>query len=167
MNAKPSQPQDVIDRACASLPSLIQSLANKGFAFDEAEDLAQEAVLRLLEYSTELRSPEGWLHRVALNRGWDLRKRRRPALGFVPGSDADPLDASPDALTELCAEEQRQALRTAAERLPVELTCVFCFWWQGWTPAQIADDTGLQLGTVRRRLARARECLRRALAECG
>ena len=77
----PTAAKDAIDAYSSRLHALAFRMLNDS---TEAEDVAQEAVLRLWRVAPEWRAGEAlistWLHRVALNLCYDrLRKRRREA----------------------------------------------------------------------------------------
>ena len=136
----------------------------------EAEDLAQEAVLRGAQKRGDgviLGSPRGWLLVVARNLGRDLRRRRErigvesldalahePCVAEVPegGQDGLGLGDLHDAFLQL-APRDRLALTS-------------------WTvhegaAARVAEDLGVRRELVKVRLFRARQRLRRALETLG
>jgi RNA polymerase sigma-70 factor (ECF subfamily) len=85
----------------------------------EAEDVAQEAMLRLWRGAGDWRPGEAklstWLHRVAANLCIDrIRRRRR----MSPDAPPDLADETPSVLARLAAEERGAALRAALENLP-------------------------------------------------
>ena len=87
----------------------------------EAEDVTQEAMLRLWRIAPDWRIGEAkvttWLHKVTTNLCIDrLRKRRRtgPPLDEV----AEPSDPAPGAEARLAAADQAAMLRSALQRLP-------------------------------------------------
>ncbi len=85
----------------------------------EAEDVAQEAMLRLWRIAPEWRRGEAqvstWLYRVVANLCTDrLRKRRGVALDQVP----EPEDGAPGALAGMIAADRAAALETALAALP-------------------------------------------------
>lgn len=85
----------------------------------EAEDVAQEAMLRLWKIAPEWRAGEAkvttWLYRVASNLCTDrLRKRRGIGLDEI----AEPQDDAPSALGRLIEDDRAAALRAALAKLP-------------------------------------------------
>jgi RNA polymerase sigma-70 factor (ECF subfamily) len=85
----------------------------------EAEDVAQEALLRLWRIAPDWREGEAkvttWLFRVTANLATDrLRKRRGVALDEVP----EPEDGAPSALQAMQDESRAQALQQALDGLP-------------------------------------------------
>jgi RNA polymerase sigma-70 factor (sigma-E family) len=126
----------------------------------EAEDLAQEAFVRMLERWDRVRGlddPRGYLCRTALNlRRSRLRRlavaaRRlvgRPAFAPDPAEAAGSRDEVRRALAAL-PDGQREAL-------------VLCEWLE-MTDAETAAVLGISAGAVRVRLTRARANMRREL----
>ena len=85
----------------------------------EAEDVAQDAMMRLWRIAPEWRSGEAkvttWLYRVTANLCADrLRKRRSTPLDDV----AEPVDPSPSAAAQMQASSRTQALQAALQALP-------------------------------------------------
>jgi RNA polymerase sigma-70 factor (ECF subfamily) len=89
----------------------------------EAEDVAQEAMLRLWRIAPDWRPGEAqvttWLYRVVTNLCTDrLRARRRRAPPADPDSAAEVADAAPGALAGLIAADRQAALEAALAALP-------------------------------------------------
>lgn len=85
----------------------------------EAEDVAQDAMLRLWKVAPEWRAGEAkvstWLYRVASNLCTDrLRKRRGVGLDDIP----EPEDDTPSAVGQMMADDRATALRSAMAKLP-------------------------------------------------
>lgn len=88
----------------------------------EAEDVAQEAMMRLWRVAPEWRQDEArvstWLYRVVANLCTDrlrLRTRRHAdPIDLV----AEPVDASPGVEAVMIAEARMKALQTALDQLP-------------------------------------------------
>lgn len=85
----------------------------------EAEDVAQEAMMRLWKIAPDWRSGEAqvstWLWRVVANLCTDrLRKRRGIGLDEAP----EPEDGAPSVLQQILAADRAQALEQALATLP-------------------------------------------------
>jgi RNA polymerase sigma-70 factor (ECF subfamily) len=133
---------------------------------DRAEELAQDTFLRLFQSSSRYRE-EGkflpYLYRIATNlaRSEDRRERRARWFASLPHTEA----ADPVAETGLLREEGGRALRAALRGLPLAFRVpVVLFAVEGWSQKAIAELLGCREGTVKSRIHRGRERLRRALA---
>lgn len=134
----------------------------------DGEDLAQETFVRVHGAigGFDVDGPArlgGWILTIARRLCTDRARfrRRRPtvALEVVPlGS------GSPGADAELERAQATQALRRAIDQLPEEQRAVVALrLWDDLDYEQIAAVEGVPVGTVRSRLSRAKEALRRAL----
>lgn len=86
----------------------------------EAEDVTQEAMLRLWKIAPEWQSGQAkvstWLYRVVMNLCLDLRRRRQTLdLDGIP----EPEDGSPAAMDQLLHVARVDALQDALMKLPV------------------------------------------------
>lgn len=126
-----------------------------------ADDLAQTTFVQAWRGIRALRDPGafgGWLKRVAVN-AWLAEARRVPA----------PIDDDEDAFlaaADPAPSPERSAggidLERALARLgPAERLCVVLAHGEGMTHAEIAEATGLPLGTVKSHVLRGRDKLRR------
>lgn len=129
----------------------------------EAEDLAQEAALRLwqrLQVGAQVANPQAYA--MTALRHLAQRHRRRMARSCALG-DLEPA-IGPDAPRRLACAEARAALA----RLPGPQAALMELVAAGETsPADLARRTGLPVGTVMSRLARARIRLRADLGLPG
>jgi RNA polymerase sigma-70 factor (ECF subfamily) len=87
----------------------------------EAEDVAQEAMMRLWRIAPEWRVGEAkvttWLYRVVANLCTD-RLRKRPRGSVALDAVAEPHDPAPSAEARMQTDTRAQALRDALARLP-------------------------------------------------
>jgi len=138
-----------------------------------AEDAAQDAFLSAFRHAAGFRgaSFRAWLMRIAANACTDeLRRRaRRPAMSLdqpPPGADDPPDVADPAAGPETLAlrAEQERVVQAALLRLPEDqrLAVIMCD-LQGFAYEEIADAMRTSVGTVKSRIARGRDKLRREL----
>ena len=128
----------------------------------EAEDLAQDAMARVLERWDRLatQDPLGYVFRVALNRRRSLLRRLSTAIRKTPRADAD---RSTEAMS---AVEDRDAIRRALDSLPDgQREAIVLVEWLELTAAQSAEILGVSPGAVRTRVSRARAALREVLQE--
>jgi RNA polymerase sigma-70 factor, ECF subfamily len=124
----------------------------------EAEDLAQESLARVLERwdrVSEMESPEGYLYRTALNLNRKrLRRMTIAARRMLGVSDHD----------ALAAAEDRVDVLTAVSSLPrPQREALILVVWLGYGTEEAGRLLGIEPGSVRGRLHRARQTLRRQL----
>jgi RNA polymerase sigma-70 factor (ECF subfamily) len=115
-----------------------------------------------------------WLTRIALNEALGRRRRRRettPLSVLDAGADAG-LAAFPHSLVPLSADsevgrtEMRLLLEHAIDELPEAFRLVVILRdVEGMSTAEAADQLGIRPETVKTRLHRARQLLRRAIEE--
>lgn len=137
-----------------------------------AEDVLQEVYIKVWRragrYDPDLGSPISWLATVARNSAIDeLRKvGSRPNLGedtemYLIADDAPPADEM------LCEAEEYAAIRACLEKLEAkQRQSIRSAFFKGQTHAQLAEDTGVPLGTmqswIRRGLSSLKGCLDRS-----
>jgi len=142
---------------------------------EEALDMTQEVFLKVF-CSLERFDPRfrftTWLYRIASNAAIDLIRKRRP--GTMLSLDA-PVSPDSDCVREVAgnaptpdqmleARETQDHLEDALKTLPLEYRQVLLLRHQGERRYdEIARITGLPIGTVKNRIFRAREMLRRAV----
>jgi RNA polymerase sigma-70 factor (ECF subfamily) len=138
----------------------------------EAQDVAQEALIRMWQHHAEIQSPsaKSWLMRTAHNLCIDRIRRRNvrsetddgeTTLSFT--GDTAP---GPQELAE--ASDLGRLIQLSLDALtPRDRAVVVMREVQGLPYEEIADILGLPLGTVKARLHRARERLRNRLARLG
>lgn len=132
----------------------------------EAEDVAQEAMLRLWKIAPEWRQSEAkvstWLFRVVSNLCTDrLRKRRGVGLDEV----AEPEDDGMSAEARIQNNARAEALETALQRLPErQRQAVVLRHLEGWANPEIAEVMEISVEAVESLTARGKRTLAKALA---
>jgi RNA polymerase sigma factor (sigma-70 family) len=139
-----------------------------------AEDAFQAVFLVLARRARSIREPDllgNWLYGVALRtarcaRNRLARRRKSEEIGTMMRSGPSP--TTPPAEETVAAREHAEALHGEIERLPesFRLPVVLCY-LEGLTVHEAARRLHWSHGTVRSRMARAREKLRRALVRRG
>lgn len=145
----------------------------------DAQDLAQEAMIRAYKSLGSFRNEADfgtWLHRITVNVWLNFRRKNS---GRVTVSLDDPYvddsgsemrrevaAAGGDPLLELEDKEFRGLVRAALEDLSGEHRAVLVLREiEGYSYEEVARMLGCSLGTVKSRLSRAREMMRRRMTE--
>jgi RNA polymerase sigma factor (sigma-70 family) len=145
-----------------------------------AEDTFQAVFVVLAQKARSIRDPDllgNWLYGVAIRtarcaRQQIGRRRRREESGKMrgPGSGSSDLaePTAPPADRPAIDREQAEAIHGEVDRLPraFRLPVVLCY-FEGLTLDEAARRLRCPAGTLRSRLARAREKLRKSLARRG
>jgi RNA polymerase sigma factor (sigma-70 family) len=134
---------------------------------DAAADTVQDAWLRVLRAMPRLRDParlRAWLFGVARRAVMDRLRQRYAEPEPVPVDDVDV--AGPDAPDDLA--EELGLMHEALTRLPfTEREVLVLFYLHELTLGQLAEVLAVPVGTVKSRLFRARQLLRRHLVDMG
>jgi len=133
---------------------------------EDAADAAQEAFVRAFQALPRFRGDSSlatWLHRIATNAALDL-VRRRPDLPPVELPADRPSRDDPAA--EVHRREVNRRVHAAVGRLPADYRVVVVLRdFQGLAYEEIAKRLQVPVGTVRSRLSRGRDALRRLLID--
>ena len=128
----------------------------------EAEDVAQDAMLRLWRQAGEWREGEAkistWLYRVTHNLCIDRIRKRRPTASIE--NVAEPIDSTPSALERLTNSEESRALARAILALPERQSqAVVLRHFEGLSNPEIGERLDCSVEAVESLLARARRQL--------
>ncbi len=128
----------------------------------DAEDVAQEALLRLWKYCERLnadRNLEALAVKVAKNVCVDLYKSRNTYEDEITSDIASPPSQSADA--ELHAKEVQQKIDEAIERLnPRERDLIKARQLEGKSAEEISEQTGIPKSSVKSMISTARKKLK-------
>lgn len=135
----------------------------------EAEDVAQESLLRLWDNAAAWKSVGGgvpaWLRRIATNLCLD-RIRRRARLSDAP--PPEPADDAPTADAALHAERLAECARAAVLALPDrQRAAIVLTYYEQASNVEAASALGLKLKAFESLLVRARTALREHLRAAG
>jgi len=138
----------------------------------QAEDIAQDAYLKVWQKFGELNNPDSflpWLREITRNLARDHLRRGKARPGDRPGN-ADVLEsiaAEPESTVASIERERRfDALNEAFDRLPAEAREVLALYYrEGQSCDKVAELLGLSGAAVRQRLSRARSRLRADLEQ--
>ena len=147
--------------------------------YEEANDSAQEAFLKAYGSLNSFRLESAfstWLYRIAVNicknkLGSSAYKARHKTVSLdnpgIPSEDRLPMeipDGAPSPLARMEEREKMALLQGALDTLPAEFKMAVTLRdVEGLSYEDIAEITGLNLGTVKSRIARARTDLRNKL----
>jgi RNA polymerase sigma-70 factor (ECF subfamily) len=134
----------------------------------EAEDIVQEAFVRAY---TKLGTFQGnssfltWLYRIAMNVAVTRRRRTHATMSLdVWARSGGPQDRSEQPCEELDRRERMAQIQAALAKLDQDQRAVLVLRAiDGWDYQTIAQVLGVNIGTVRSRLHRARRKLRQYL----
>src|SRR5664279_1657439 len=140
---------------------------------DQASDVVQEAFFSAYRDLDRFRggSVKSWLCRIAINAAMDLQRarKRRPVQPYPELEDDSwqpptGAEADPEELTTTA--ERHAALKGALSAIGTDQrTAIVLFDVEGYDYAEIAEMTGVSLGTVKSRIHRGRLALRRSLED--
>jgi RNA polymerase sigma-70 factor, ECF subfamily len=134
---------------------------------DRAEDLGQETFLRLFRSAggyVEQGYLRAYLFRIATNlvRSEERRERRQRLL--LPLLGGEPDRSEPAAHTGLLRQEMQRELAAAVARLPLRYRVPLVLHEiEGWSYADVAAELDCREGTIKSRIHRGRQSLKRQL----
>ena len=130
----------------------------------QADELSQEAFIQAWKSLPNLKAPEAfgpWLRSIALN-VWRQDVRR---AGVPLEDDDSALETMADPSPSPETNAMRMDLEAALSRLrPPERLCVVLAFAEGMTHPEIAEVSGIPIGTVKSHIARGGQKLRAFLA---
>lgn len=133
----------------------------------EAEDIAQDAMLRLWRAATDWQADgparvTTWLHTVVANLAVDRLRRAGRAVGL--DDDVDPADDAPGAVAQLVEADRMAALDAALAQLPErQRQAVVLRHIEGLSNPEIAEVLGIGIEAVESLTARGKRALKAAL----
>lgn len=139
-----------------------------------AEEIVQEAFTAVWKnpgaYDDERGSVRSWLMGMVHHRAVDLVRReeahRRRAEAAIPQALEEEADHADEVVQQLAAPDERRIVRAALADLPDEQRRVLeMMYFDGLSQSQIAEKTGIALGTVKSRTLLGMRRMRGALEE--
>jgi len=135
-----------------------------------SEDIAQEAFLSAWQHLRRLQNPNSflpWMRQITRNLARDhLRARRQHPLGG-DGAElaiANAADPAPTPMQKVIDDEREAAAADLISALPEDSREVLLLYYrEGQSSQQVAMLLGLSDAAVRKRLSRARQCVREDL----
>ena len=140
---------------------------------DQASDVVQEAFFSAFRHLAAFRggSVKSWLNRICVNAAMDTQRlrKRRPVQPYPELDDESwQPPAGPDVDPERIAvtAERSRVINEAMTRITGDQrTAIVLFDVEGYDYAEIAEMTGVSLGTVKSRIHRGRLALRAILED--
>ena len=128
-----------------------------------AEDVLQEIFMQVWRnpsaFSMDKGSLAGWLAILSRNRSIDLQRRKRPTDSVDDVVLASPFNLAEASETNIMLEKARGWMELLSGEQQKMLQMAF---FDGLTHAEIAEKTGDPLGTIKTRIRRALQTLRKA-----
>ena len=163
---------DALDTLYDRYRSMAFGIARRITADDAlAEDVVQEAFLGAWRgaerYVAGRGSVRTWLLSIVHHRAIDAVRRRRPASELPAEQEGQRTPEAlvlPDVWGEVAGRLDRDAIATALAALPdAQREALELAYWSGLTQVEIAERTGVPLGTVKGRVRLALVSMRRLL----
>jgi RNA polymerase sigma-70 factor (ECF subfamily) len=135
-----------------------RALRKLGRSPHDAEDIVQEAYVRLIRYRVDnvVEKPEAFLMTVALNLSRDASREYARHGMEVCLDDVAVVDTAPTLEDALFARERHRHLLECIGRLPEKTRAVFlAHRIDGLSYQQIARDRGLSVSSVEKHIAKA------------
>ena len=152
--------EEVVRRSQPRVRSFMHRVCNKS---DLADDLAQKAFLKAWISIRQLKSPaafHGWLNRIMITVWIDeVRRRKLETIEIDESIVVKAPDQTPGERVDLDA--------ALAQLSPAMRLCLVLAYNNGLTHQEIADSTGIPLGTVKANISRGTARLRILLSDYG
>jgi len=131
----------------------------------EAENIVQETFITAFQRIRDLTNPEtfpSWLNKIALGKCADFLKKQDPKPEPDNADFAEPDGLVPDNV----GPETARIVYEVIQQLPLpQRACVYFYYYERLTIAEIAEELAADEDAVKARLAAAREAIQKALEE--
>jgi RNA polymerase sigma-70 factor, ECF subfamily len=154
---------------------IIRFLQRWGLPLHDAEDAKQETLRKASQWLSKGGMPQsvkGLLLTIAVNVAKDFRKEEKHKGGPWVELDASAvISTAVDPPTAMCRNELSEAMNAAIETLPKpQYEVIMWYFFDGDSKTEIANDLGISVAAVAKRIDRALKRLRKQLsnfeAEC-
>jgi RNA polymerase sigma-70 factor, ECF subfamily len=156
---------EIVDRYKDSLVNYVTHLVRSR---DRAEEIAQDAFVRLYRNATQYKAQERlgpYLFRIATNLVVTEARREKRWTLLLPRLHASSHRSEPSPDANLYTNEIQRQVAAALEKLPLKYRApLVLFEIEEWSYDEIARALEIASGTVKSRISRARDLLRRHLA---
>jgi RNA polymerase sigma factor (sigma-70 family) len=148
------------------MPRLVRFLRWQGVPFVDAENIAQDTLLQLYRHWPSVRIPAAWARRVASRRwGRQIADSHEHPVGDLALERAG--TATLLTVDDILALEQRYEVVRLLDTLPSRQRQILAWTYEGYTPAEIAEELGLAPEAVRANLCKARRAAATYLGKEG
>lgn len=138
---------------------------------ESVDDLVQATFLASLEASNRFRGDSKfttYLYAIARYKLLEHLRRRQSKHDVVDPLVVSVMDCGHSPTSVMVRNEREQILQAAMCRLPIDMQIALeLYYWEGVTAREVADIIGIPEGTVRTRLRRARQQLRKYVEAAG
>jgi RNA polymerase sigma-70 factor, ECF subfamily len=156
---------EIVDRYKDSLVNYVTHLVRSR---DRAEEIAQDAFVRLYRNAAQYKAQERlgpYLFRIATNLVVTEARREKRWTLLLPRLHASSHRSEPSPDANLYTNEIQRQVAAALEKLPLKYRApLVLFEIEEWSYDEIASALEIPSGTVKSRISRARDLLRRHLA---
>lgn len=143
---------------------------------EEARDLTQEVFIKVYNNLQSYKSKASfstWLYRITVNRciDWTRKKRLQTVSVLRDGEDETDIydtiiDNSWGPEEMLIKQENAESIKAVVDRLPeIYKTAIILYYFEDFSPQEIADITDIPKRTIETRLFRAKNMLKLKLEE--
>lgn len=133
-----------------------------------AQDAVQEAFIGVWRnasrYAASRASVRTWMLSITHHRAIDILRRRKPTTELPESDTVEPALTAPDVWPEVARALDRDTVKEAMDGLPeAQRETISMAYFDGLTQVEIADRTGVPLGTVKSRVRLGLAQMRRTL----
>lgn len=166
MQAVAEGDRDAARTVARRLATRVETLCSRLVRDQDSRDLAQTAMLEIFRGAKNYRgeaSLEHWAKRIAVRVALRLAQAGRRVSRLESSTDPETLEA---VLPSVTTEEGDEQLRACLDLLPDGTReLLFLRYGLNCTIEEIVAETGLSLGTVKARIRRGKEEMRRLLSQ--
>ncbi|MDJ0840673.1 MAG: RNA polymerase sigma factor [Acidobacteriota bacterium] len=161
-------PEGFEERYKKYFPSVLSFFLNRGFAREEAGELAQDVFLRAYEARDQFREEAAfrtWLQTIVVstwkNKIRQLHTAKREGQTYsLDDQEQPPAAPAQNQLDQLIDKEHSSRLRQAVDRLPPRMRqCLVLRLGQGMKYKDIAETLNISVDTVKSQLSQGRQRL--------
>lgn len=138
---------------------------------DVAQDILQDSMIKAFKALPPFKGDSmfyTWMYRIVQNTSYDYLSKEKRKSSVITDTYEEDLNSGEDYSPEdyIEAEQALEKLNQLIEDMPVKLASVFHLSNKGMSYEGISKEIGCPIGTVRSRLSRAKEYVRKGL-ECN